>query len=101
MSLPIKFHRAARAEFLEASAWYETKRHGLVLDFIAEIDRCLARVSENPFQYAFVRDDIRRIVVNRFPYNIYFRVEQHRIVVMAIFHASRDPGIWQARVHFS
>lgn len=41
MSLPVTFRRAASAEFIEASAWYETKRVGLAIEFMAEIDRCL------------------------------------------------------------
>ena len=46
MSLPVTFHRAASAEFIEASAWYETKRSGLALEFIAEIDRCVSLASK-------------------------------------------------------
>ena len=38
MSLPVAFHRAASAEFIEASVWYESKRFGLVIEFMAEID---------------------------------------------------------------
>ncbi|HUW00384.1 MAG TPA: type II toxin-antitoxin system RelE/ParE family toxin [Gallionella sp.] len=97
MSLPITFHRAASVEFIEASAWYEGKRFGLALDFISEIDRCISLASKNPLQFAVVREDIRRAVANRFPYSVYFRAEQHRIVVLAVFHGSRDPAIWQAR----
>ncbi|MDO8925582.1 MAG: type II toxin-antitoxin system RelE/ParE family toxin [Sideroxyarcus sp.] len=97
MSLPVTFHRAASAEFIEASAWYETKRIGLALEFMDEIERCLSRASEHPHQFAVVREDIRRVVANRFPYSVYFRAEQHRIVVLAVFHGSRDPAIWQAR----
>ena len=97
MNLPIAFHRAASAEFIEASAWYESKRVGLALEFMAEIDRCVSLASEHPFQCAVVRADIRRVVANRFPYIVYFRAEEHRIVVLAVFHGSRDPAIWQAR----
>ena len=97
MSLHVYFHRAASTEFVEASAWYETKRVGLALEFMAEIDRCVALAFEHPLQYAVVREDIRRVVANRFPYSVYFRSEQHRIVVLAVFHGSRDPVICQAR----
>jgi len=97
MSLLITFHRAASAEFIEASAWYESKRLGLALEFMAEIDRCISLASKNPLQFAVVREDIRRIVANRFPYSVYFRTEEHRIVVLAVFHGSRDPAIWQSR----
>ena len=97
MNLPITFHRAASAEFIEASAWYESKRLGLGLEFMTEIDRCVSLVSEHHLQYAVVREDIRRVVTNRFPYSVYFRVEKHRIVVLAVFHGSRNPAIWLAR----
>ena len=97
MSLLITFHRAASAEFIEACAWYESKRLGLALEFMAEIDRCISLASKNPLQFAVVREDIRRIVANRFPYSVYFRTEEHRIVVLAVFHGSRDPAIWQSR----
>lgn len=97
MSLPVTFHRAASAEFIEASEWYEAKRVGLALELIAEIDRCVSLASKYPLQFAVVREDVRRIVANRFPYSVYFREEKHRIVVLAVFHGSRDPAIWQAR----
>ncbi len=46
MSLSVTFHRAASAEFIEASAWYETKQVGLALEFMAEIERCVSLASK-------------------------------------------------------
>jgi hypothetical protein len=76
MSLPVTFHRATSTEFIEASAWYETKRIGLALEFMEEIERCVSLASKHPLQFAVVREDLRRIVANRFPYSVYFRAEQ-------------------------
>jgi plasmid stabilization system protein ParE len=97
MSLSITFHRAAGAEFIEASAWYESKRLGLALEFIVEIERCISLTSDNPLRFSVVRENIRRVVANRFPYSVYFLAEQQQIIVLAIFHSSRDPAIWLAR----
>ena len=97
MSLPVTFHRAASAEFIEASVWYETKRIGLAFEFIAEIDGCVSLASKHPLQFAVVREDIRRVVAHRFPYSVYFRAEKHRTVILAVFHGSRDPAILLAR----
>ena len=97
MSLPITFHPAAREEFIEASLGYENKRSGLALDFMAEIERCVTLASANPLHFAPVCADIRRVIANRFPYSVYFRLEKHRIVVLAVFHGSRDPAIWLGR----
>jgi plasmid stabilization system protein ParE len=65
---------------------------------MAEIDRCVSLAAEHPLQFAVVREGIRRVVANRFPYSVYFRAEQHRIVVLAVFHGSRDPSILLGRV---
>ena len=98
MSLVIAFHRAASAEFIAASAWYENKRQGLALAFMAEIDRCVSQAAEQPLQYAIAHQDIRRAVVRNFPYSVYFRLEPQRIVVLAVFHSRRNPDVWLGRV---
>ena len=97
MSHAVTFHRAASTEFLEASSWYESKRSGLAAEFTAEIDRCVTLVSEKPVQFAVVHKDIRRVIANRFPYAVYYRAEQQRIVVLAVFHSSRNPALRLAR----
>ena len=97
MSLFVAFRRAAREEFIEAAAWYEFRRASLGVEFIAEIDRCLAFAAEQPLLFAIVQNGIRRVVAERFPYSVYFRAEPQRIVVLAIFHSSRNPKIWRRR----
>lgn len=98
MSFVVSFHRAAKIEFIEASAWYEDKRKGLGLEFVAEIERCILLASEDPLQFALVHKNIRRVVASRFPYSVYFHTEDRRLVVLAVFHGRRDPVIWQDRI---
>ena len=97
MSVAVVFRRAARAEFLEAARWYESQRRNLGHEFIAEIDRCVALAAAQPQVYAPVYKGVRCITAERFPYSVYFRVEVRRIVVLAVFHGSRDPSNWQSR----
>lgn len=97
MSLPVVFRRAARAELIEAAAWYDARQAGLGAAFIAEIDRCVTLAAEQPQRFAMAHNDIRRVVVDRFPYSVYYRAELRRMVVLAVFHASRNPLAWQRR----
>jgi toxin ParE1/3/4 len=97
MSLSVTFRRAARAEFIEAAAWYETQRPGLGVELIAEIERCVDAAAERPTTYEAIDKDVRRVVANRFPFSVYFRAEERRIVVLAVFHGRRNPAIWQRR----
>ena len=60
MSLSVTFRRAARAEFIEAAAWYESQRPGLGVEFIAEIERCVDAAAERPTTYAAIDKGVRR-----------------------------------------
>jgi plasmid stabilization system protein ParE len=67
------------------------------VEFIAEIERCVDAAAERPTTYAAIYKDVRRVVANRFPFSVYFRAEERRIVVLAVFHGRRNPVIWQDR----
>ncbi len=89
---------AARVEFDEAGDWYEARRPGLGVSFAVAAQTVLEQIGAQPSFYAIVEDDIRVAPVRGFPYCVYYREEPLQIVVLAVFHMSRDPAIWQSRV---
>ena len=98
MSLPLVFRRAAQLEFDDAAVWYAQRRTGLERDFVNQIDDVLDAISEEPDRYPIVWErDVREAPVTRFPFCIYYRVKPDRIVVLSVFHTSRDPGEWKSR----
>lgn len=98
MSLTIAYRPVARAEFDEATAWHERKKRGLGTRFVAAVQKVLDAITSNPQRYPVVfGDDVREGIVSRFSYCVYYRVKPGRIVVLAVFHTSRDPAIWQSR----
>jgi plasmid stabilization system protein ParE len=97
MSLPVTFRRAARAEFDEAHAWYEHQRPGLGDQFSERVQEVLDRIAATPEVHQCVYKDVRRSVVQGFPYSVLYRVKSDKIVVIAVFHGKRNPAIWQAR----
>lgn len=97
MSLRLVFRRAAQLEFDQAARWYERQRDGLGVDFVAAIQCVLETIAEHPGQYPFADGDIRGAFVPRFPFCVYFRVKLDRVVILAVFHTSREPSIWQGR----
>jgi plasmid stabilization system protein ParE len=97
MRLPLAFRPEARDDLEEAYAWYEGQRPGLGEDLLAAVRAALDRIRRNPGIYAQVHRDVRRASVRRFPYGVFYRTEKHRIVIVAVYHAARDPAGWQAR----
>ncbi|MGH8497384.1 MAG: hypothetical protein ACRERV_01015 [Methylococcales bacterium] len=49
--------------------------------------------------YAVVDRATKRAVINRFPFGIYYRVENATIVVIAVMHGSRNPRRWKNRTY--
>jgi plasmid stabilization system protein ParE len=80
-----------------ALEWYENERPGLGLDFLDELRATYDRIAAGPLKYQELRGGIHRTLLRRFPYAVYFAVEQNVVVVTAVLHASRDPAEWQRR----
>ncbi len=94
---PVIFLPTAQAEFKEAATWYDEQRQGLGDEFVAEVERSLDRVSEDPRRYAIIYRNTHRISLRRFPYNLFYRIYPNHIVVLAVMHGSRNPKSWKVR----
>jgi plasmid stabilization system protein ParE len=92
------FLAPAEEEMLEAARYYERQAPGLGEDFLAEVRRAVDRIAENPQAGSIVRGEMRRRLVQRFPFGILYRVDPQEIVIIAVMHLRRRPGYWADRV---
>jgi plasmid stabilization system protein ParE len=97
MSLPVIFRPLARVELNEAAAWYKGRKKGLDVEFKEVVEEMLARIAATPLRFHPVRGEIRRGLLRRFPYAIYFVPEPSAIIVLAVFHTRRDPSRLEGR----
>ncbi len=95
MTPAIVIQPAAEAEITEAFRWYEDKNEGLGSEFMRALDATLSAIQRNPTSYAVIHQSVRRAMLRRFPYGIFYLTESERIIVLACFHASRAPKPWQ------
>ena len=91
------FTQAARGELIEAQDWYEGEATGLGRRSRQAIDALIDRMSDYPRQFPIVFKNVRRALLRRFPYSLFFVLEDDARIVIACFHASRDPSHWQKR----
>ncbi len=80
-----------------AFEWYENEQPGLGVEFLNELRATYKRVADGPLKYQELRGGIRRALLRRFPYAVYFAIEADIVVIVAVLHASRDPAEWQRR----
>ena len=75
----------------------KAKPRGWARRFRQAIDVVIDRMSDNPRQFPVVFKNVRRALLRRFPYSLFFVIEDNALIVIACFHASRDPSHWQKR----
>ena len=99
MSLPIRFLPEANEEFEHAIEWYADRGKDLARDFVARVGAIVRRVAAQPTMHANVYKDVRKAVLTRFPYIVLYREDNEELVVISVFHTSRNPDEWQSRVN--
>lgn len=93
----VRLRPEAEQDLLEAAFWYEEQRPGLGIQFLDESLIIFSGIAEAPLMYPSVHRDTRRALMHRFPFGVYYRVENAAIVVVAVMHGSRDPRRWKKR----
>jgi len=91
------FRPSAEEDAEEAALWYERQRPGLGSRFPVELGAVLHRIREAPLQFPRVSATVRRAMLGRFPYAVYFVIEEEVIVLLAILHMHRHPDTWKER----
>ena len=94
MTRELIVRRRAEAQAFHARNWYESQLDGLGRRFVAELDQAIQNAHENPQHYQVVHREIRRVLLRRFPYAVFFISEPERVVVLAILHQYEDPTKW-------
>ncbi len=101
--MKVVLHPDAVADLTTSGDWYESQRLGLGGDFLAEVERALEVIAENPklwptWPNSSEELNVRRFCLPRFPFTLPFVVEADRVVLLAVAHERRRPGYWLARI---
>lgn len=85
----------AEADIAAAYDWYEEQREGLGREFLAEVSVAIDALQSEPLRFPAILRTLRRALVHRFPYGVFFVARADTIVVVATMHLARNPR----RVH--
>ncbi|MDX2246554.1 MAG: type II toxin-antitoxin system RelE/ParE family toxin [Bacteroidia bacterium] len=92
MSYQILIDERVSDETAEIFNYYDAINPGLAYDFYEQLDIVYNQLEKNPSIWQIVEGDIRRALLKRFPYAVYYRVlEGQRILVMTIRHNAQNP----------
>ncbi|QWF70798.1 type II toxin-antitoxin system RelE/ParE family toxin [Methylomonas paludis] len=94
----IEFIDEAQSELHEAFCWYEAQQKQLGVQFLNEFDAAIRRLAAFPESYPLIGNNIRRCLINRFPYGILYGIDANKIIIIAVAHLHRKPSYWLTRL---
>jgi plasmid stabilization system protein ParE len=92
------FHPEALQEYEEAVLYYSEISKDLAVAFIKCVENGIKKILEYPDAWQIVEEDIRRHLIKRFPFGIYYSIEREYIMIISVMHMNRKPGYWISRI---
>ena len=96
MAFSLIIRQKAETHLIEAFDWYEKKRSSLGSEFLLSVEATLNAIQQNPNLFSVRFKDIHCALIPRFPYGIFYFIDEDKIIVIALFHLSRNPKLWKS-----
>jgi plasmid stabilization system protein ParE len=96
---PVRFHPEADEEVLVIADWYDEHGQGGDL-FLAALGETLDGIAAAPWRWPIVQGitpPARRRLMARFPYSVYYRIDDEGVLIVAIAHQRREHLYWLGR----
>lgn len=96
MKYKVKIEPNALVDIQDITDWYNKAKTGLGKRFQKAVVNQINRLNMNPHVYAIRYEQIRCMLVKKFPYMVHFYINEDSktIEVLAIINTDRDPKIW-------
>ncbi|TZF84869.1 type II toxin-antitoxin system RelE/ParE family toxin [Pedobacter sp. BS3] len=96
----VKLLPITRVDLQKAKKWYNEQRAELGEEFKQEVNKEIDRIGTYPLHYQTKYKEIRVSYVTRFPYGIFYFIEEDKkqIIIIGVLHTKRNPNIIQKRV---
>jgi len=94
---PVRFHEAARAEFVQEALYYATVGPRLGERLVAAVEQAVRLACEFPEMGSPYKHGTRRVFPKRFPFSLVYVVHESEVHVLALAPFSRKPGYWHSR----
>jgi toxin ParE1/3/4 len=93
-SKALEFHPDARAESRTSLRWYRQRSVRAGEAFLDELDQAIEAILRAPERWPVDASGLRRYRLRRFPFLILYNNKPTIVQIVAIAHASRNPGYW-------
>jgi toxin ParE1/3/4 len=92
-SMRIEYHPALETDLREVVDFYNSRSSGLGAEFLSDFEMLVLRIAFYPQLWRTVENEIRRALMPRFPYCVYFRIINEELIrITVVKHQRQHPG---------
>jgi plasmid stabilization system protein ParE len=95
-SFPVRLRRKAISDISRIRVWYRKIDPSLENRFVRSLNEGLDRIEAHPFGYQAVYRNTRRVLLDKFPYSVYYLIRDESVIVLAVLHHKRNPELAQS-----
>lgn len=92
-----QYHPEAAKELTSSIQYYERKSNGLGAEFFDEVEEAIGQALTHSKSGTLITEQNRRILLQRFPFELIYDVKDEVITLIAIKHIKQRPGYWESR----
>lgn len=89
--MKLRYTNRSKDDVESSTIWYEKQKKGLGLTFLNCVEKSILSILQNPKQYRSFYRDFRGCVICKFPFVIYYTIEETEIVVHSVFDSRQNP----------
>ena len=97
-SRTLKIHAEALLEAESSLTWYRTRSLRAADSFLNTVEQAIDTILESPNRWPKDRDGFRQYQLRSFPFVLFYRDTPSAVEIIAVAHASRNPGYWKSRL---
>lgn len=97
MTAEVRLRPEAEQDVAEAALWYEANEPGLGAQFVDQVQATIDTIADQPNAFTTVYNSVRRALVRRFPFGVFYQIDKDGVIVIAVLHGSRHPRAWKER----
>lgn len=91
MPYSVRYKRTASAEVEAAISRYAQPDINQASSFVKDLERTEAHLRAQPALYQKIEGEIRRAVLRRFAYSLFYVIEREEVIVLACMHQRQKP----------
>jgi plasmid stabilization system protein ParE len=98
MKAKLRLRAEVVTDLTEIADSYNSQRPGLGNEFVHAAYDAFDIIAERPTSFPIAHKSVRRALMKRFPYAVYFESRDEAVEILVVIHSARSPRVWKKRL---